>query len=232
MKNGSTVAPKTKPELPDFSAEISIYEEPYRVTDSVTYRVAVDMRAGARAMLDKIKNTFQPMSDAANEVVAKITRTRLGFEKPLRERINQIDKELLRYEQAAEQQRKKAEIELAAKLEKEAQEQRTIEVQHLARTGYISESKRLAADPLPVVDVPSVPVDIPEVEGFQKRTLWDVEVTDLAALVKAVAEGKVPLEVLEPNLVVLRSLARASKTTLNIPGVKAVSKPIRAQRRS
>ena len=55
------------------------------------------------------------------------------------------------------------------------------------------------------------------------RTIWSAVVTDLKALCKAVAEGTVPLEAIQPNMPVLHAMARASKEAFNVPGVKAVS---------
>ena len=51
---------------------------------------------------------------------------------------------------------------------------------------------------------------------------WKAEVTDLMALVDAVAANKVPLFYLQANEKALNDAARAAKAALNIPGVKPV----------
>lgn len=55
------------------------------------------------------------------------------------------------------------------------------------------------------------------------RTTWSAEVTDLAALVGACAKGAVPLELIEPNMLMLNKRARDDKEKLDLPGVVAVS---------
>ena len=58
--------------------------------------------------------------------------------------------------------------------------------------------------------------------GVHMRTTWSAEVTDLAALVAAIAAGTVPLECVEPCMPILNAHARAWKDKLAFPGVRAV----------
>lgn len=76
------------------------------------------------------------------------------------------------------------------------------------------------ADSVPTLEVTT---SAPEVAGVSVRVTWHAEVRDLLALVKAVAEGKQPLSLLEPNMTQLNGLARTMKGDLAIPGVAAVS---------
>lgn len=55
------------------------------------------------------------------------------------------------------------------------------------------------------------------------RVTWSAEVTDLAALAEACARGAVPLELIEPNMLMLNKRARDDKEKLDLPGVVAVS---------
>jgi hypothetical protein len=55
------------------------------------------------------------------------------------------------------------------------------------------------------------------------KTTWHAEVTDLAELARACAEGRVPLELIQPDMTTLNAQARTFKDKLAIPGVKAVS---------
>ncbi|HEY8516975.1 MAG TPA: hypothetical protein VIS07_15810 [Candidatus Binatia bacterium] len=56
---------------------------------------------------------------------------------------------------------------------------------------------------------------------------WRAEVVDLASLVKAVATGAAPLEVLQPNQQFLDGLAAREKDALSLPGVRATQEPAR-----
>ncbi|KKK55451.1 hypothetical protein LCGC14_3074400, partial [marine sediment metagenome] len=55
------------------------------------------------------------------------------------------------------------------------------------------------------------------------RTTWHAEVTDLAELARACADGKQPIGLLQPDMAVLNQIARTLKHHLDIPGVKAVA---------
>jgi hypothetical protein len=56
----------------------------------------------------------------------------------------------------------------------------------------------------------------------QSAAAWRAEVVDLVALVKAVATGAAPLEVLQPNQQFLDELAAREKDALTLPGVRPV----------
>jgi hypothetical protein len=63
---------------------------------------------------------------------------------------------------------------------------------------------------------------VPEVQGLSFTEHWHAEGNDIAALAKAVAEGKVSSEALSFNLVWLNAMARSLKDNMAIPGVAAV----------
>lgn len=60
----------------------------------------------------------------------------------------------------------------------------------------------------------------PRESGLQLRERWDFEVTDLAALVGAVAAGRAPLALLMPDTSVIRGQVNSLKGSTNIPGVR------------
>jgi hypothetical protein len=57
-------------------------------------------------------------------------------------------------------------------------------------------------------------------EGVSHREGWEVTVTDFKALVKAVAEEKVPLNAILADLTYIRNQATSLGTSLNYPGIK------------
>lgn len=72
---------------------------------------------------------------------------------------------------------------------------------------------------VPHIPVPTVQAAPPKLAGVGFRVDWKAEVTDFAKLVKAVADGVVPLDALLPNDKVIGQAARALKKNLNWPGV-------------
>jgi hypothetical protein len=71
---------------------------------------------------------------------------------------------------------------------------------------------------------------VPPVAGLSFTEHWHAEITDLKALIEAVASEKVSPEAIMPNLVWLNSQARVDKEAMSIPGVKAVKETSSAVR--
>lgn len=59
-----------------------------------------------------------------------------------------------------------------------------------------------------------------KIDGVHTRANWKAEVTDMAALIQAVAAGTVAPSVLQVNATALNQLAKATKGTITIPGVR------------
>ena len=67
-------------------------------------------------------------------------------------------------------------------------------------------------------------VSVERAAGTTTRTVWSAEVTDLRALVEAVASELAPLRYLGAVKKELSQTARAEKDDMDIPGVTAVSR--------
>lgn len=207
------------------------YSYAVHITDASSYQLAVEKRAGARALKAEVAEVMDPLIKSASDHLNKLRDTRKKMEWPLDIAIQMIDVQLLTYERNEETRRLKEEALIAEQLRLDTEKQRQAEVKTLERTGYMKESKRLAEAPLPEIPVPAVPTSVPKVSGMSTRVDWSAEVTNLSELIKAVANGKASQECLLPNMPVLNSMARSAKATLAVPGVKSVSKPVRVQRR-
>lgn len=102
-----------------------------------------------------------------------------------------------------------------------------------AATRLEAQGKPAAAEAALTAPV-QVPVFTPPIrqaekaEGLSFRDNWKAQVTDLMALVQAVAEGKASLACLEPNMVTLNGLARSLKDQMRVPGVEARNERISA----
>jgi hypothetical protein len=79
-------------------------------------------------------------------------------------------------------------------------------------------------------DVVAEAVEAPKPVGFSSRKAWKAEVTDFMKLVKAVAEGKAPLNTLVANDSGLNKLAEAWGGQNPPPGVRFVSREISTTR--
>lgn len=75
-----------------------------------------------------------------------------------------------------------------------------------------------------LVQAPVIKLTVDKSEqSTQHRTTWSAEVTDLMALVKAVAEGRASIKCLQADLPYLNGLARLEREALKIDGVQAVA---------
>ena len=77
---------------------------------------------------------------------------------------------------------------------------------------------------------PVLASNTPKVSGISTRVSYRAEVTELAALIQAVAEGKAPANCLQADMTVLNGLARTLKESLNYPGVKVIREEAIASR--
>lgn len=196
------------------------------------YLKAAALRFGAKELIAEIDATWDPLIAESDSHTKSLRSTKRGFREPLEQAIHRIDVAMQIFELEQKRLAALAEAQIADDVVAAAKEERAAEVNKLARLGYVQESIQLDQKPIETPLVPIVPVKVPKVEGLSTRTLWSAEVTDLMALVKAVAAGKVPIEALQPNMTVLNTLAVAARSTLAIPGVKAVSRSIKAQRKT
>lgn len=96
------------------------------------------------------------------------------------------------------------------------------EAAQLEREGFAEEAQAMIE--APVVAAPVIVASaVPKVNGVSKpRGTYKAEVTSLALLVKAAAEGKVPVQMLQPNQSALDSIARTLKEELRYPGVRVI----------
>jgi hypothetical protein len=128
---------------------------------------------------------------------------------------------VLTYTREQERLRREAQAELDAAAERERLRLLESAEEHrgLAQGGEAAELEREAE----TVQAPTVaPAEAPSGQ-MHVRVTWHAEVTDLAALAKAYAEGEMSIELMLPNMKLLNEMARTFKGDLTVPGVRAVS---------
>lgn len=142
-------------------------------------------------------------------------------DKPAAEAERQVKSEIRRWDDEQERLRQEEQRKAQAAAEAAADEERL-------RAAIVAEESGASDEEVSsIVDAPVVAVAAPvaptyaKASGVSKRDNWKAKVTDMKALVKAVAAGKVPLEYLQPNDQALNARAKADKQTMNIPGVVA-----------
>lgn len=201
--------------------------EAVQVTDDQSYeqagqlRVAIDKkRKGGEGIVETVCGPLYAKWKAFRGLLMRPVETRTQALKVL------SDKRLA-YER--EQQRKAEE---ARRLAEEAarREQERLNRLALERAARAEAKGDMARAEEILESVPQVPIPPPLLEppvsktkGVAKVTYYSARVTDLAALVTAVAAGEVPLDAILPNQAWLDRTAKALRQSMKYPGVQVVN---------
>ncbi len=86
--------------------------------------------------------------------------------------------------------------------------------------------KAYAKNMLEITQLEQTEVAVPKSDGVSFRDNWKGEVTDMAALIDAVANDKAPISLLKVDESALNSLAKSTKGTVSYPGIKFVNDKI------
>lgn len=124
----------------------------------------------------------------------------------------------------AEQQRKaREEQERLRRLQQAEQERLAREAEALEQAGDHATANAIIEQAATMPEA-IVPVEQVKVDGVKTRTTWTAELIDKQAVIKAVAEGEIPMVALEVNMTFFRQQAVSLKDAFNYPGIKAVAK--------
>lgn len=203
------------------------------ITSSETYTKAGYFYKDIGTMIKEVKDTFDPICDAANKAHKEATSKRAKYLDPLQaaykkvkslmsdydaeqERIRRIEEDRLR-KIAEEAERKRLEAErkaeeeriLQAAIDAEAAGDKNVAEAILEAPVYQPEPEFIPA--------PVVPRSVPKISGVSYRTIWSAEVVDVALI---------PRKYLVPDMVMLNKIASAEKERMSIPGVKVVSRRV------
>lgn len=174
------------------------------------------IKAKQREMNDLRLTLTRPLDDAKGRI--------MGLFKPAGDRLARaetlIKDGMLAFTREQERTRREAEAEARAAAEREAAA--LLRRAEAARKRGKEDKAEELEDRAASVPVPIVTAAKPNVSGVATRTTWRAEVADLRELVQACADGRQPLSLIEPNMVVINAQARALKHELRIPGVRAV----------
>jgi hypothetical protein len=221
-----------KPAPPAIVAELHpvvIAARAFKVIDIETHAAALErikrLRAGEKGIEDHFARSKKAASDAHKEIVAAVNAL-IG---PIAEARRIYDAGAAAYEQ---EERRKADEEqrrLQEKARREEEERQLAAAQEAQDRGDTAEAEAIVSEQVsaPVI---TVQPQVAKVEGVSNRTTWSAEVHDLHELVKYVATHPEWISLLEPAMPNLNRLAVAQQKNLAIPGVRAVSKTVRATR--
>lgn len=130
---------------------------------------------------------------------------------------------MVNWVQEQETKRREEERKLQEAARKRAEEETLQAAIEAEAAGDKQEAESIIQEP---VYVPPIRVisEVPKSKESHIRETWSAEGIDLMATVKAIAEGKAPVQSVQYDMTFLNGQARSYKQNLNIPGVRAINK--------
>ena len=193
------------------------------VTSAETAREAAEwVRTLRQARLEAVAY-FGHVREPAHRVWKQVVAAQRACTDPTEEQEGRLRRLVGRWEDEQERLRRteaearRATQEAAERAEREAQAT-VAEAQ-----GAQAEAEAIRNAPSTVPPVTVMPA--PKARGVSRRESWKAEVTDLHALVQAVAAGDVPMQAITADMSFLGKQARALKDALAYPGVRAYNEP-------
>jgi hypothetical protein len=202
------------------------------VTDQPSYKLAVERLLAVADLRREIVAHHEPIKRAAHSARQQV----IAAEKRLLDPVAEAERVYKTGIAAYESEQRRLEAEARAKAEADArrlaEEQREQELQQAEAEGAdLAEVAAMLAAPLPAIRPETRPA-FQSARGVSTATNWKGEVTSLETLVKAIAAGKANIGLVMPNEPAINQLARATRGTLEVPGVRFFSESVvRAGRR-
>jgi hypothetical protein len=193
------------------------------VKDAMTYQMAGETWKSLTALEKKIKAYWEDDVTTALKLHRSLVAKRDAMLIPVGEQKNSLRLGMKTFEDEQERIRRAEQARLEEEARKAAEEAALAQAVALEMNGHKAAAEAVIAVPV-VAPAVYVPKTTPTGFGNATRRVWGAEVTDLMALVKAVAAGTVPIQAIEANSVFLNQQARALKSALQYPGVRAVEK--------
>lgn len=188
------------------------------ITDDASLSRGNELLLTIKDLRKKIQDTFGPICAAAFAAHKAAVKAQKDAEAPLVEAEGIIKPSIARYMAEAERKRREEEERIRKEMEKRAEEEALAAALEAEAAGDLAGAEAIIETPIYVPQVIAPPA--PKLEGISIRKIVKFEVTDLRALVKAVAAGQVPIEAVEPSNTVIGAQARSLRTSLRWPGVK------------
>ncbi|TSA55668.1 hypothetical protein D4R42_05220 [bacterium] len=209
------------PEVKQEAMELKHTASELKILDSASMQKGGECLREIKTVRKRLKDVFKPIVDAQKAAYQVTVGEFKKYDDPLKLAEVTVKQGIGTYQVEAERKRKAAEEKLQEEARKQAEEIQLQAASQAEQNGNADAAEAIISQP---VAAPRVKIEKEVTEGVSTRKLWSAEVTDLMALVKAVAAGEQPLTFLKADTTALNSMAKAQKELMKVPGVEAVSK--------
>ena len=196
---------------------------------SLTIITVDDYRFGQSAMkqvkdrISELTDTRMAQTRPLDESKAKIIAFFAVPLQKLNDAKNYLNTIMVKFTEEQEVKRREEERLLNEAKRKREEEETLARAIEAEEAGEKEEAEQILKEPSVSAPI-KLNSEIPKSKGSHIRTTWSADGFDLLATVKAIADGKAPLQAVKYDLVFLNSQATDYNLALNIPGIRAVSK--------
>lgn len=200
-----------------------------QITDTSMVQLAGEYLRDIKALRKLIAGKVDPVIKKNHEAHKASLDLKKDLESELVDADHTIAGKVATWQTEQVREQRLLEVVAAAKA-KAVREEAEAEAQALRKAGEDELAELTAAEAKMVVA--SRPLDPPSVRvpGVSTRQVYKARVTDMVALVRAVADGRVPLAALQANEKVIGQQARSLGEALDWPGVEVLSDTVVVRR--
>lgn len=187
-----------------------------QVVDNETYSQAGEILVTIKGLRKEIGAAFDPIIKKAHEAHKEAKAQKDKAEAPLIEAENIIKPALAAYDREQERLRREEEERQREIARKAEEERRLREAEQAEKEGRNEEAQAMIEEP---VYVPPVVIEktTPKVQGISMQKVWKFRIVN---------EALIPREYMAPDQVKIGGVARATKGSIQIPGVEIYSEDI------
>lgn len=200
------------------------------IVDVESCQEGTDVALTAKRLRLKIEKYHKPHIDNAHKAHKDLVKAMKELTEPLKKAEDWIKRQIVDYNREIERVR----LEAAIKAQKEAEEKLRQEKERLDKIAMEAAEKNdesafeeATQESESITEQDFTPVQQPKEAmptGVSTRKNWQVEITDLKALIKAVMEGHAPENFIIANEKAIKQWAKAVGDTQKIPGIKVYDK--------
>jgi hypothetical protein len=203
-----------------------------KITNQQGYERAVEHLLGVVDLRHEIEQHYAPLKRKSHEAWQTILSAEKQLLAPVAAAEQAYKTAIVAWE--TEQRRIEAEAQAtaAAEARAKAEEARERQIELAEMEGATGEEiASMINEPLPVIPSEVQPA-FQQAKGVSTAVNWKGEVVSLEMLVRSIAAGQASISLVMPNQTSINALAKVTRNTLAIPGVRFFSEPVvRAGRR-
>lgn len=191
----------------------------FTIKDQPTYEAVVDQVKKVKDRRKWWANLIEPVKQAARASWQKVVDLEKEVDTPLSVLENEVLKpKLVGWEREQERKRIAEQERISAELKRQEEEAKLNVAVELEAGGNSKAADLVLEAPVvaPAIELPKTTA----VKGISYRDIYSAVVTDMPAFIKAIHEGKIPMDAVSPNGPFLNNQAKAFKGALSYPGVE------------